>query len=171
MSVLGRLKRVKRAFLVGTVNHFLCGTHFFGLKRTLLNSAGITIGSNTKVVGPFIVGNSSEVTIGNDCWIGTSFSIHGDGNVTIGNCCDVGPEVSILTGSHEIGSSARRAGAGISFSLRVGNGCWIGAQATLMGNTDVGDGTVVAACALVNHPTAKNVVVGGVPAKTIRGLQ
>lgn len=163
--------RIKRTIFRGLSNHLFCGTHFFAVKRALLTASGLRIGNNTKIVGPIHFGNASDISIGEDCWIGKNLSIHGDGKVVIGDRCDFAPDVSILTGSHQIGDPSRRAGEGISFSITVGDGCWIGSGARITGHTDIGTGSVIGACALVNKSIQPNVVVAGVPAKIIRELE
>ena len=165
------MKKYYRAFVVAFINAFFCGTHFFSLKRFLLKTAGMSIGTSTKIVGPLKIGKVVHLDIGDGCWIGADFTVHGNGTVHIGDNCDFGPEVSILTGSHEIGTAERRAGEGIAFTVTVGNGCWIGARATIMGDTTIGGASVVAACALVNKDVEQSCVVGGVPAKLIKELK
>lgn len=165
-----RIQRLCRMIIVSFVNHFLCGTHFWSIKRTLLSMSGFQIGDGTKIVGPFLVGNVVNIIIGNNCWVGHNFAVEGNGNVVIGNDCDIAPEVSILTGSHEIGDHHRRAGEGVQFSIEIGSGCWVGARSTITGNTKVGDGTVIAACAFVNKDVGEDAVVAGVPARQIKSL-
>ena len=165
------ISRIKRTIFRGLSNHLFCGTHFFAVKRALLSASGLKIGNNTKIVGPIYFGNVSDITIGEDCWIGKNLSIHGDGKVVIGDRCDLAPDVSILTGSHQIGDQSRRAGEGISFSVTVGDGCWIGAGVKITGDTNIGKGSVIGTCALVNKNIQPNVVVAGIPAKIIRELE
>ena len=152
------------------VNRYFAGTKAknFEIKRRLLRKAGFDIGEHTKVVGP--VHCDVPVTIGKNCWIGKNFAVHGEGRVTIGDNCDFGPEVAILTGGHSIGSEDRRAGEGEIYEVVIENGVWIGARATILRNTKVSSGCVVTSCACVIHDTEKNTMVGGVPAKKIRGL-
>ena len=52
----------------------------------------------------------------------------------------------------------------------IGNGCWIGANATILGGVTIGDGAVVAAGAVVTQNVDANTLVGGVPCKVIRSL-
>ncbi len=163
-----KLRRIWRSLVFGLVNHFLTGTRFFDAKRVLLRSVGYEIGDGTKVVGPLFC--TASLSIGCDCWIGRGFTIHGNGEVVIGDCCDIAPEVAVLTGGHEIGPMARRAGLGGSYSVRIGSGTWLGARSTLVGEVSVGSGCVVAACACVCSDVADNVLVGGVPAKVLRRL-
>ena len=50
----------------------------------------------------------------------------------------------------------------------IGDGCGIGANATIIAGVTIGDGAVVAAGAVVTKDVEPNTLVGGVPAKTIR---
>lgn len=172
------IKILKKIHLFGTyrtvciflINHVFVGTRKLSclVKRHLMIAIGNSVGKDTTIVGPIhIMGSCS---IGKNCWINRDFTIHGNGHVDIGDNCDIAPEVEFLTGGHSIGSTERRAGQGEAYMIRVGNGCWIGARATLLGNIILQNGSVVAACACVNRDVPMNVVVGGVPAKIIRRL-
>lgn len=162
-------RTIKRFFVQAVVNHFLTGTKFFALKRKLLCSIGYEIGENTKIVGPIM--NTGHISVGRNCWIGRNLTVHGNGSVIIGDNCDIAPDVMFLTGGHRIGDAARRAGQGETYTITVGNGVWIGARSTMMKNISVGDGAVVAACACVTADVPENMVVGGVPAATIKELK
>jgi maltose O-acetyltransferase len=162
-------KAVKILFLF-LINTFLSSTHFFSIKRFLLKLCGYKIGVGTKIVGPIYIGRNAELSVGDYCWIGKKFTIHGHGKVCIGNKCDLAPEILLVTGSHEVGEKDRRAGNGISFSISIGNGCWIGVRSTIMGNISIGEGTIVGSCALVNKDIEENMLVGGIPARKLRQL-
>ena len=107
---------------------------------------GFEIGEGTKIVGPIYC--TGKLTVGKQCWLGTGLTVHGNGNVVIGDCCDIAPEAAFLTGGHAIGNNERRAGEGETYRITVGDGVWIGARATLMKDITIGDGAVIAACAL-----------------------
>ena len=130
---------------------------------------GFDIGEGTKIVGPLIC--TTSLKIGKNCWIGKNFLCNGNGSVIIENNCDIGPEVTFQTGGHEIGSSARRAGEGKIFTQTVKNGTWIGGRSTVLGNTTIGTGCVIAGCACVVRDVPDNTLVGGVPAKVIKSLE
>lgn len=167
------LTKIKAAYfylVLGFINKFLSGTRFFKLKRILLNKIGIRVGKETKVVGPIKIGRVAELEIGDRCWIGTNLIIHGNGKVKIGNNCDIAPDVTLLTGSHEIGDFTRRAGKGISFLIIVDSNTWIGASSTLIGNIKVGKGCIIGACSLVNKSFDNDIILGGIPAKVIKSL-
>lgn len=161
---------LKRKLALFLVNHVLCGTNpkHWEKKRALLNWIGHDIGEGTKIVGPVEIYGTLHT--GKNVWLGTGFKIHGLGNVTIGNNCDIGPEVVCLTGSHKIGNAVRRAGAGITEDINIGNGCWIGGRSTIVGGSKIGASSVVAAAGLVVKDMPENTLAGGVPAKIIHRL-
>lgn len=164
-----RLKTLKRIIALSWVNVFFAGTRAFKIKRTLLRAAGYDIGEGTKVVGPIY--SSAELHIGKNCWIGKNFTCNGNGKVDIGDNCDIGPEVTFQTGGHDIGGAERRAGKGRKFHQSVGKGTWIGGRVTVLGETSIGNACVVAGCACVIKSVSDNVLVGGVPARSIRNLE
>ena len=165
------LKGLRRKWVLYMVNSRLVGTKEknFERKRRLLNLLEeVEVGEKTRVVGPIDI--SGKVKIGNSSWIGKNFRVNGNGNVIIGDNCDIGPEVTFQTGGHEIGTSEQRAGKGINFTQIVGNGVWIGGRTTILNNTAIGNGSIVAGCACVTKNVPDNVIVGGVPARKIRDL-
>ena len=158
-----KLKTIKKRIVIYLVNHVLAGTRFFPAKRNLLRSIGYEIGENTKIVGP--IHNTGTLRIGANCWIGCNLTVHGNGTVTIGDNCDIAPDVTFLTGGHQMGDHSRRAGKGESYHIAVGSGVWIGGRVTLLLNTSIGDGSMIAACACVPKDVPADTMVAGVPAK------
>lgn len=76
-------------------------------------------------------------------------TIHRNGIVKIADNNHFVPDITILTGSHEIGNHYRRAGDGVKLEYKIGSGNWIGAESTLVNGCQIGDGVIVRACALV----------------------
>lgn len=52
--------------------------------------------------------------------------------------------------------------------MKIGNDCWIGAKATILDGTVIGNHCIVAAGAVVKGTYPDNVIIGGVPAKIIK---
>lgn len=52
--------------------------------------------------------------------------------------------------------------------VKIGNDCWIGAKATILDGTVIGDHCIVAAGAVVKGVFPDNVIIGGVPARIIK---
>ena len=163
------LKKIIQRIIIFIINTFLSGTHFFSIKRFLLNFAGYKIGKNSKVVGPLNI--TGDLIVGDNCWIGKELCIFGNGLVTIGNNCDLAPCVTFSTGGHEIGDSKRRAGKGKIFNITVKDGCWVGTRVTIINSVIINESCVIGAGSLVNKNIEKSVIVGGVPAKIIRKIE
>lgn len=164
-----RYKHLIRRFNISLINSLLSGTHFYGAKRLLLRWSGFNIGNNVRVVGPLFC--AAELQVGDNTFIGRDFSGFGNGSIVIGPNCDIAPEVALLTGSHDIGDSSHRAGKGISYKIIIEHGCWIGARTTIVGDTTVGAGSVVACCSVVIHDIEENSLVAGNPATLKRQLK
>lgn len=165
MTALGFKRRIWLFF----INHIYVGTRFYENKLFMMRKLGHEIGEGTKIVGPVFC--TGKLIVGKDCWIGKNLVVNGNGCVTIGDRCDIAPEVAFQTGGHMIGTAQRRAGAGVTYDISVGDGCWIGARSTILGGVHIGEGCVIAACACVCNSMEKNSLVGGVPAKIIRKLE
>jgi maltose O-acetyltransferase len=157
------------------VNLLLWGlppTRLFGLRGAMLRWAGVQLAADAKMCGRSWIYGRGRFAIGQGSWLspGAVVYTHRDAAVIIGASCDVGPSTEFVTGSHQIGSAARRAGAGIAGSIVIEDGCWIGAGVRLLGGVRVGAGSVVAAGAVVTRDVPPNVLVAGVPATVKRSL-
>jgi acetyltransferase-like isoleucine patch superfamily enzyme len=153
------------------------------------DSPHVTVGRRCRLDGPLevITAEGKEVKIGSRVWIQPNG--HLQGPVTIGNRCFVnrhvfirpgttigtgvfiGPFVRLVTDTHEMGGPQRRAGRNLWPRIVVGDGCWLGAGATVLGGVTIGSGSVVAAGAVVNKDVPENVLVAGVPARVIKTLE
>lgn len=118
--------------------------------------------------------------IGENVWLGraANFTVPNAAKVIIGESCDIAPYVKFMCGSHLIGPSSRRAGSCTARDIVIGNGCWIGTSVIILGGATVGHGTVIAAGSVIlprayppYPPYPPNVLLAGVPAKPIRGLE
>ncbi len=167
-----RAIRYKRKITYFAINHYMSSPRpiLFPIKRKLLKWANIEVGQNTRIVGPVICSLDCEWSVGKDTWIGPYIEIHGNGSVIIGDNCDLAPHVKFYTGSHKIGSCARRAGNGFCGTIEIGNGCWLCADSICLPNIKLGSGLIVAAGAVVAKGFEDNSMIGGCPAKVIRKL-
>jgi len=159
-----------RGIILFFINHFMAGNYLWKVKSCLIRLSGVSIGHNVKVVAPIKIDICSNVQIGDNCWIGKNLKIIGNADVTIGKNCDFAPDICLVTGNHEIGTYERRAGKGYCEPIHIGEGCWIGVRVTILSGVNVGNGSILAAGSVVNKSVDDNVVVGGVPAKTIKSL-
>ncbi len=137
-----------RRLLVWKVIALFPSTRGYELKRLLLNFAGHDLARGTKCVSSMRATGVKLITLG-PCFIGHEVRFYGAGNsrssVTIGSDVAIGPGVTFLLGTHEVGSSTKRAGRGVAHNSRVGDGAWLGARSIVVGPADVGAGCIVGA--------------------------
>ena len=152
--------------LVNIILYYLPPTRLFSVRRLFLKLSGTLINKNAKFSGRSWIYGKGNLTIEKETWLspGVIFYTHLDSEIFIGKNCDIGPEVRFIIGSHKIGSQKRRAGFGTAKPIIIEDGCWIGANVTILEGVKVGKGSIVAAGALVNKDVKENVLVAGVPA-------
>jgi virginiamycin A acetyltransferase len=121
-------------------------------------TAAIGFGTTFSAVGARI---EDRVYIGPNCHIGLAH-VHRD--VLIAPCVHV-PSGGRVHGSRDITIPIRDQ-AGEPTMVHIGAGAWIGTSAIVM--NDVGEGTIVAAGAVVTKPLARYIIAGGIPARLIR---
>lgn len=112
------------------------------------------------------------IRIGNRVGLGThGYYGCGVGYLKIGDDCIFGNYVSIHPENHnyaDLDKPIRLQGVSSAGDVVIGNNCWIGAKATILDGTKIGDGCIVAAGAVVKGEFPDNVIIGGVPAKIIK---
>lgn len=111
---------------------------------------GITIGNRT--------------TFNNDCFFGCA------GGITIGDDVVAGQYVRFHSENHnydDLDVLIREQGV-THKGIKIGNNCWIGSGAVFLDGSELEDGCVVAANAVITKKFPANSVIAGVPAKIIR---
>ena len=103
---------------------------------------------------------SKQAEIGSGFCIGHCFSI-------IISKCKIGDDVTIMQ-QVTIGSSR---GGGRAGYPSIGNQCFIGAGAKIIGNVTIGDNVVIGANAVVTKDIPEYSVAAGIPAKVIKTIR
>lgn len=114
-------------------------------------------------------GNRAYCMIGDEAEMGSVLLLVSEGSVTIGEKCLFSDEIIIRNhDSHHIFD--RNTGKRINYpgSIKIGNHVWVGHGATLLGNAEIGDNSIVGARAVTSSKFPKEVVIAGNPAKVIR---
>lgn len=110
--------------------------------------------------------------LGDNVALGThGFYGSGMGLLEIGNDCIFGNYVSIHPENHvykNCNIPIRLQGVTSVGGVKIGDNCWIGAKATILDGTIIGNGCIVAAGAVVKGKFPDNVIIGGVPARIIK---
>lgn len=130
---------------------------------------GCRIGRGSIIMGGGYI-NGFDVIIGRDVYINRNVHFDLNASVSIGDRVFVANDVKFITTNHAIGPHEQRAGQISAAPVVVGDGVWIGAAAIVLPGVRVGAGSIVAAGAVVTRDVPENVMVGGVPARTIKAL-
>jgi acetyltransferase-like isoleucine patch superfamily enzyme len=111
-----------------------------------------------------------DIAIGPETFVGDEVMITG-GRIQIGARCDLAPRVIIHAGSHQIGTTSRRAGISYAGEIVVGDGTWIGTGAIILAGAKIGRGVIIAAGSVVTSGEyPDNSLLAGVPAQIKRQL-
>lgn len=128
-----------------------------------------------------IVSFGENIHIGNNVSINYRCILIACNTIEIGDDVLIAPGVQLNTATHPVELNQRLsenwdAASGeyrwktYAKPIKIGNGCWIGANATILAGVTVGDEAVVAAGAVVTKDVPPRSVVGGVPAKILKQL-
>lgn len=90
--------------------------------------------------------------------------------VTIGDDTRLGPGVQLLTPTHPLESSTRRAGWESALPITIGVNVWLGGAVTVCPGVSIGDDTVVGAGSVVTRSLPSAVLAVGNPARIVRQL-
>lgn len=90
--------------------------------------------------------------------------------ISIGNNAMLGPGVSLVTAEHPLKPDERNSGFEFGRPITIGDNCWIGTNATVIGGVTIGNNCVIAAGAVVTQSFPDNVIIGGVPARIIKEI-
>lgn len=126
--------------------------------------------TKTKKIRAGSIFRGKSVFIGENVLINHNCFIDAWEKVTIGNNTSIAFGVTICTSSHKIGTSNKRAGESDRKPITIGDGCWIGANVTILPGVTIGDGCVIGAGSVVTKDCKSNTLYAGVPAREIREL-
>jgi acetyltransferase-like isoleucine patch superfamily enzyme len=106
-----------------------------------------------------------KIQVGANSIIGDHAFLDGRNGLYIGNNVDIASEVRIFTMEHDITSPVFGICGGPVF---IGDWVYVGSRVTILPGVTIGEGAVLASGAVVTKNVDPWVLVGGVPAKTIK---
>lgn len=117
---------------------------------------------------PFYTDCGKNITVGKNVFINSGCHFQDQGGITIGNGVLIGHNVVLATLNHDF--SPKKRSTLHPAPIVIGENVWIGSNATVVPGVTIGNGSIIAAGAVVTKNVPENVVVGGVPAKIIKAL-
>ncbi|GAB3578050.1 acyltransferase [Calidifontibacter terrae] len=113
-------------------------------------------------------GPAGRLVVGDHCYFGHRTHLHSIDPVTIGNRVVVADNVMVTSTDHQRGDRQAVQGTG---AVTIGDDVFLGQNVVVLGGVRIGDGATVAAGAVVVKDVPTGAVVGGVPARVLRGSQ
>jgi acetyltransferase-like isoleucine patch superfamily enzyme len=136
--------------------------HFLELlTRKYVFGKHVTISNSCMLVGPLEIGDYTHL----------NYNVQVRPETVIGKNVAVGPNTLFITDTHELGNEKKRAGKPIYKKIIIEDGCWIGANVTILGGVTIGAGSIISAGSIVATNIKPNSLVVGDRAKEIRTLR
>lgn len=132
-------------------------------KRFKYIGADVAISNNVKILF------HNNLSISSHSSVNKGSFINAIGQIDIGEDVIIGPNVIIHSANHKFDSTSvpiRNQGHDHK-KVTIGNDVWIGGGAIILPGVRIGEGSVVAAGAVVTKDVEKYSVVGGVPARVL----
>lgn len=137
--------------------------------RALLSELfGKPVDSTLRVFPPFYTDFGKNIHIGKNVFINACCHFQDHGGVTLGDGCQIGHNVVFATLNHGINPEDRT--STYPAPIVLGKNVWVGSNSIILQGVHIGDNAVVAAGAAVTKDVPANTIVGGVPAKFIKGI-
>jgi acetyltransferase-like isoleucine patch superfamily enzyme len=160
-------------------------SHSARIRNALGDSSQIIIGANSHIRGELMIfAHGGRIAVGEWCYVGVGTRIWSGASIDIGNRVLISHSVNIFDNlTHPIRASDRHAQARKIFTtghpkdvglddkpIKIADDAWIGACAIIMRGVAVGQGSIVAAGAVVTKDVPAYSIVAGNPAVVIREL-
>lgn len=135
------------------------------LRVILLRLFGARVGTGVVIHSEAVVKYPWHLQVGDHCWIGERVWIDCLTTVSLGSNVCVSQGVYICTGNHDW--SDRSFGLRIQ-PVRIGAGCWVGAQSTLLPGSTLEIGAVLTAGSIFSGKIPSFNIFGGNPARYVK---
>lgn len=139
--------------------------------RNLLYRALFSRADGTMYIYPHVyIAFCDRISTGKRLSINVGCIIDARGGLEFGDNVLIGPHCTIVTSNHVHDD----VDVPICFQplsevrTVIGNNVWLGASSTLRPGVHIGDGSIIAAGAMVVHHVPPNCIVAGVPAKVVK---
>lgn len=138
---------------------------FLRLRGYLIKPFFKKCGNNLRVGRNNTFYNSYNIILGDNVFIAYGNWFSGATDITVESDVMFGPNSIIISGNHSRINGSYRYGKSILIPIRIGYGCWIGANSAILAGSNIGRGSVVAANTVVRDHVPDNCLFAGNPGK------
>jgi acetyltransferase-like isoleucine patch superfamily enzyme len=163
------LANVKRAMAITAALNRLTFNDADEIRTLFSELIGKKVDESFLLIPPFFTAGGNEIRVGRNVFVNQNCTFHDLGGLDIADDVMIGPNVSIITTSHPLEPSQRRATT-IGKPIVIERNVWIATGAIIVGGVTVGENSVVAAGSVVTRDVPPNTLVGGNPARVIRSI-
>jgi maltose O-acetyltransferase len=125
------------------------------------------VGENARIEAPFHCAYGINIELGDNVFLNAGCTILDSARVRIGSSSLLGPNVQIYCAEHHKDAALRSAGLEIARPADIGEGCWIGGGAIILGGVSIGEGAIIGAGSVVTRNVPAGATVVGNPARPI----
>lgn len=146
------------------------GIHVVGWKSISIGDNTV-IGDNCWINITNRISTDIQVSIGNNCLVGRRTYINSGASVYLGNYVMTGIDCKFISSDHVFNDPFIpyiKSGNTSSNSLTIGDNVWIGAGVTIVGDVNIGRGSIIGASSLVTKNIPPFSIAVGNPCKVIK---
>lgn len=138
------------------------------LRALVSELVGYKVDDGFRLFPPLYSDYGKNIKLGTNVFINSGCCFQDQGGIEIGDGCLIGHQVVIATLNHDF-DPAKRAEM-TPKKVVLGKNVWVGSHATILPGVTVGDGSIIAAGAVVTKDVPERCIAAGVPARVIRTL-
>ena len=139
------------------------------IHQLLCELTGREVDSSVTIFPPFTTDCGKNLHFDKNVFVNSGCRFQDQGGIYIGEGTLIGHNVVLASLNHS--EHPERRGDLVPKPIHIGKNVWIGANATVVAGVKIGDGSIIAAGAVVTKDVKENTIVGGVPAKYIRDVK
>lgn len=139
----------------------------------LYDESKVQIGKFLMSSGPLYIkcGSHAILKIGDNCFFNRNCSITCNEEIIIGNNCFFANNMVIVDHDHLIECGKIQKDKFKKKRIEIGSNVWCGADVVILKGVTIGNGSVIAAGAVVNENVPAHEIWGGIPAKKIKNIE
>ena len=137
-------------------------------RGALLDELLGAVGPGVEVRAPFHCDYGAYIRVGARTFVNFGLVALDVMPITIGDDVQIGPNVQLLTATHPLDPTLRRARWEAGAPITIGDNAWLGGGAIVLPGVTIGEDAVVGAGAVVTRAVPPGAVAVGNPARVIR---
>jgi maltose O-acetyltransferase len=138
------------------------------LRGFLMRPAFKSCGGNLQIARHVTINFTNRLEIGSDCFIAMGCWLHAQGGIVLEDEVQLGPYAVLVTGDHTPIDGTYRFGPSKLAPIRICQGSWVAAHATVTKGVFIGQGALLAANSVATHNIPPFAKAGGVPARVMK---